>query len=112
MQYSTLKVVFLGDRQKIRAFAETYTNHVFNPEMKINVGVDFYIKEVNYPQLGTIRLQIWAESGEEKFRFIMPTYIKGASAVVLFLDTESDQFQNDLVERIHFINIIDDRLII
>jgi len=51
----------------------------------MTLGVDFMLKtiEVNGEM---IKLQIWDFAGEERFRFLFPSYIRGASGAVFMYD--------------------------
>lgn len=51
----------------------------------MTLGVDFHLKpiEVNGEM---IKLQIWDFAGEERFRFLFPSYIRGANGAVFMYD--------------------------
>lgn len=51
----------------------------------MTLGVDFHLKalEVNGEM---VKLQIWDFAGEERFRFLFPSYIRGASGAIFMYD--------------------------
>lgn len=51
----------------------------------ITIGVDFHIKAV---EIGgkKVTLQIWDFAGEDRFRFLLPSYAKGANGVIFMFD--------------------------
>ncbi len=61
---------------------------------RLTIGVDFHVKtiEINNKK---IKLQIWDVGGEERFRFLLPTYCLGANAAFLLYDiTRSSTLDN------------------
>ncbi len=51
----------------------------------MTIGVDFNVKslEVNSKK---VKLQIWDFGGEERFRFLLPTYVRGAAGALFMYD--------------------------
>ena len=49
------------------------------------IGVDFEVKslEINGKK---VKLQIWDFGGEERFRFLLPTYVRGANGGIFMYD--------------------------
>jgi small GTP-binding protein len=62
-----------------------YLTGVFKTDSSITIGVDFHVKriEVNSKK---VSLQIWDFAGEERFRFLLPNYVVGASAGIFMYD--------------------------
>ncbi|MFX1257704.1 MAG: Rab family GTPase [Promethearchaeota archaeon] len=54
-------------------------------DSKVTIGVDFKIKRLNMYEM-KIALQIWDFAGEDRFRFLLPSYIKGASGGIFMYD--------------------------
>ena len=57
----------------------------FISDTKTTIGVDLQVKTINVSGLYT-KLQIWDFGGEERFRFFLPRYIKGAHGGILMYD--------------------------
>ncbi|MHA1820045.1 MAG: Rab family GTPase [Promethearchaeota archaeon] len=99
----TFKVLMLGDASVGKTtFSERYITGVFNPNLKLTVGVDFFIKNL-YIDGKKIKLQIWDMGGEDRFRFLLPTYCLGSSGAIFMYDItrgsslESNQAWCDIV---------------
>lgn len=51
----------------------------------MTIGVDFHVKTIGIHGK-KVKLQIWDVGGEERFRFLLPTYCLGANAAFLLYD--------------------------
>ncbi|MFX1489321.1 MAG: Rab family GTPase [Promethearchaeota archaeon] len=81
----TFKVVLAGESEGKTSFTKRFCYNIFNPSERLTIGVDFHVKTVEF--LGKrSKLQIWDVGGEERFRFLLPTYCLGASAAILMYD--------------------------
>lgn len=68
-----------------RNLTQRYCYDVFDPQDKLTIGVDFHVKTVEIDGK-RIKLQIWDVAGEERFRFLLPTYTLGANAAMIIFD--------------------------
>jgi small GTP-binding protein len=76
----------LGDKSTLKtALTIRYISGFFLEELKLTIGVDFYSKTTNY-EGKKIKLQIWDFGGEERFRFLLSQYCKGANAAMFLYD--------------------------
>lgn len=62
-----------------------FLTDVFKGGSQITIGVDFHIKKLEI-QEKRITLQIWDFAGEERFRFLLPSYVLGASGGIFMFD--------------------------
>ncbi|MFW9783538.1 MAG: Rab family GTPase [Candidatus Heimdallarchaeota archaeon] len=62
-----------------------YLTGVFKGDSNITIGVDFHIKKLNIDEK-RVSLQIWDFAGEDRFRFLLPSYVLGASGGVFMYD--------------------------
>jgi small GTP-binding protein len=53
--------------------------------MKETVGIDFFVKNVVYKG-ATYKLQLWDTAGQEKFKSLVPNYIRDAHCAVFVYD--------------------------
>jgi small GTP-binding protein len=62
-----------------------YISGFFLEDLKLTIGVDFYSKTtiINGKK---VKLQIWDFGGEERFRFLLSQYCKGANAAMFLYD--------------------------
>ena len=57
------------------------------------MGIDFLVKNVNYKG-ALYRLQLWDTAGQEKFKSLVPNYIRDAHCAVFVFDiTSKHSFQ-------------------
>ena len=91
----TFKILLLGDASVGKtSFTKRYCYNVFNPSERLTIGVDFHVKTIEMNNK-KIKLQIWDVGGEERFRFLLPTYCLGANAAFLLYDiTRSSTLDN------------------
>lgn len=65
-------------------FIHYYVNNEFIPDTKMTIGVQFHVKKTTVDG-NDVRLILWDLGGQERFRCMLPTYIKGAiGGLVLF----------------------------
>ena len=57
----------------------------FLPETKMTIGVEFFLKELNVDGWDII-LQLWDFGGQERFRFLLDSYVTGAKGALLMFD--------------------------
>ena len=70
-----------------------YTDNIFNAENLPTIGFDYRIKIVQ-TDFGAIKLQIWDTVGQERFRAINSTFVKGSDCIILGYDvTERYSFE-------------------
>lgn len=84
------------------SFTKRYCYNIFNPSERLTIGVDFHVKLVEL-QNKKIKLQIWDVGGEERFRFLLPTYCLGANAAFLLYDITRPQTLDNISE---WVNIV------
>ncbi|MHA1733097.1 MAG: Rab family GTPase [Promethearchaeota archaeon] len=86
----TFKILLLGDASVGKTtLTHRFIDGVFLDNPRLTIGVDFFSKKVLVPEEEgemAARLQIWDFGGEERFRFLLPTYCKGANAALFLYD--------------------------
>ena len=94
----TFKLLLLGDASVGKtSFTKRYVYNLFNPSERLTIGVDFHVKTVEF-QGKKVKLQIWDVGGEERFRFLLPTYCLGANAAFLLYDITRPQTLDNINE--------------
>lgn len=80
------KVVFIGNPT---AGKTSLLNRICNDKFENNydstIGVDFFTKTVFYNET-IFKIQLWDSAGQEKYRALIPSYIRGASIIFLIYD--------------------------
>lgn len=64
-------------------------NNIFIDSTKMTIGTDFFIKKIertNEQFVNQATLLLWDFAGQERFRFILKDYIRGAQGVILCFD--------------------------
>jgi small GTP-binding protein len=93
-----LKLVIAGEGGVGKtAMTLRFTKGIFLEGTKMTIGVDFSAVKV---MLGDeqVTLQLWDFGGEDRFRFILPGYCKGASGALLVFDLTKPYSFNNLSE--------------
>ncbi|MFX1456529.1 MAG: Rab family GTPase [Promethearchaeota archaeon] len=94
----TFKIMLLGEPEVgKKALAERFCFNIFNPSERLTVGVDFYAKTIEL-QGKTIKLQIWEVGGEERFKFLLSQYCKGANGAMIMIDITNSKSINQIPE--------------
>lgn len=86
MADAMFKIVFFGDGGVGKTTLITrFLTGVFKSDSQITIGVDFHVKKVDIDGK-RVSLQIWDFAGEDRFRFLMPSYVVGASGGIFMFD--------------------------
>jgi Ras-related protein Rab-1A len=84
-----LKILITGDSQVGKTtLLYRYIEDEFVDTTTMTVGVEFSYKELQFNNT-IVQLQIWDIGGQERFRFMVDKYIKGAHGALLLFDTTS-----------------------
>ena len=82
----TWKIMMLGDASVGKtSLTIRYISGFFLEDLKLTIGVDFYSKTTSFKGK-KVKLQIWDFGGEERFRFLLHQYCKGANAAFFLYD--------------------------
>jgi len=86
MYDAIFKIVIFGDAGSGKTtLAKRYMNGIFIPDTQMTIGVDFETKDLKVNGIH-VKLMVWDFAGEERFRFILPKYIRGAMGGILLYD--------------------------
>ena len=111
-QISRQKIIFTGDVAVGKtSIVNTLLNSKFTEEYEASIGVDFFSKTLNYKGK-QIKLQIWDSAGQEKFRSLIPNYIRGAALVFLVYDVTNKNSFDSLPNWLKFIDNIEKTIIV
>jgi hypothetical protein len=78
------KIIVLGKPEKT-AFILKFVSGIFIEEIRNTIGADVYIKNVEIEGIN-VTLQIWDFAAEERFRFLLPQYIRDANGAIITYD--------------------------
>ena len=77
----------------------------------MSIGVDFMSKNLRYHGQN-IKLQIWDSAGQEKYKGLIPSYVRNSSIVFVVYDVSSKSSFNNVSSWISFIKSIENTTII
>lgn len=85
-QQALFKLCIFGDGGVGKTtLVQKYLTGLFTPDTRLTVGVDFHVKKMNVDSIN-ITLQIWDFAGEDRFRFLLPSYLRGANGGIFMYD--------------------------
>ena len=80
------KILTVGDGSVGKTtLLQRYVDGLFKEDQKMTIGVNFYLKRIQIEDFD-IALQLWDFGGQERFRFLLKKYIKGAAGTLLLYD--------------------------
>lgn len=80
------KLVVFGDGGVGKTSLVTrYLQGVFTGNTTMTIGVDFHTKKIKINDM-LVSLQIWDFAGEDRFRFLLPSYLRGANGGIFMYD--------------------------
>ena len=106
-QTSRQKIIFCGDAGVGKtSIINSIMGQKFSEDYEPSIGVDFFSKTIRYKGR-LIKLQIWDSAGQEKFKSLIPNYIRGSSLIFLIFDMSRKLSYDHLTDWIKFITDID-----
>ena len=121
MNDSSMDVSYQINRQKIIFTGDIYVGKTsiinvlmgqkFSNDYEASIGVDFFSKTIKYKGK-IIKLQIWDSAGQEKFRSLIPNYIRGSSLVFIVYDISNRKSFENLQSWVDFVNNIENSNIV
>ena len=80
------KIVFIGNPSTGKtSLLNRICNDKFLPDYDSTIGVDFFTKTIYYNE-NIFKIQLWDSAGQEKYRSLIPSYLRGASIIFLVYD--------------------------
>jgi small GTP-binding protein len=108
---TTFKLMLAGDERSGKGkIVENYTTSIHNPAQRIKIGVKWFIKDLALEGNLLVRLQMWDFGGEERFRFLLPTYVNGSNGALLFYNITDLGTLNSLDEWLKILRSYDKKV--
>jgi len=86
MYDATFKIIIFGDAGCGKTtLTQRFLTNLFVSDQTMTIGVDFEVKSLEVDEQ-KVKLQIWDFGGEERFRFLLPTYVRGARGGLFLYD--------------------------
>ena len=110
------KLVFVGDISVGKtAVMNRFINNNFSGDYDVNIiyinffiilqptiGVDFATKTITYKD-SSLKLQIWDSAGQERYKSLIPSYVRGASIIFILYDVSKKNSFTNVITWINFI---------
>ncbi len=81
-----LKVILAGEGGVGKTtLLHRYVSNTFLEQTRMTIGVEFFLKELVLNNREVV-LQIWDFGGQERFRFLLHSYVLGAKGALLMFD--------------------------
>ena len=96
------KIIFLGDQYVGKSsILNRFYQDKFEPDYQATIGLDFHSKNVDING-NTVRLLLYDTAGQEKFKSLIPMYIRDANIIIVVYDicnrdsfTHTDHWVNE-----------------
>jgi small GTP-binding protein len=96
VQSSRYKLVIVGDISVGKTSIITqFVDNNFKDNYDPSIGVDFASKTIRF-RGRYLKLQIWDTAGQEKYKSLIPSYIRGSAIVYIVYDITS-KFNNIII---------------
>ncbi|MFX1277026.1 MAG: Rab family GTPase [Promethearchaeota archaeon] len=83
---ATYKIAIFGESTVGKTtLTQRYLTGIFKIDPQLTMGAEIFIKYINVKEKRVV-LQIWDFGGEERFRFLLPTYASGSSGGIFMFD--------------------------
>jgi small GTP-binding protein len=83
-----------------------YVDGFFDDRTIMTVGVDFFIKEVDFDNAHCL-LQLWDLGGQERFRYLLENFVMGARGALLLFDLTRMPKIGDILEWVNIARLHD-----
>lgn len=81
------KILMLGDAAVGKtSLSQYYIENAFTPDIRLTVGIQFFIKQEIIVEGKKVKLQIWDFGGEDRFRIMVPTLCLGSHGCIFMYD--------------------------
>ena len=106
------KVVLIGDSSVGKtAIINQFMYESIDENHQATVGIDFFAKTLVIGEK-TVKMQIWDTAGQEKFRALIPSYIRDSTVALFVYDITSEESFNNLERWYKMVNDIADPAIV
>ena len=106
------KIIFVGDAGVgkttiINRIMDNQFNEVYEP----SIGVDFMSKSIKYKGQN-VKLQMWDTAGQEKYKGLIPSYVRNSSIVFVVYDVAVKTSFDNIPKWITFIRTIENTTLV
>lgn len=84
-----------------------YVEGKFDESTIMTVGVDFFIKEIEFDSEAECTLQLWDFGGQIRFRHLLENYVMGARGALLLIDLTRTPKMDEILEWVNIVRLHD-----
>ena len=106
------KIIFVGDACTGKtSIINRIIDNPFNDTYEVSIGIDFMSKNIRF-RGQNIKIQIWDSAGQEKYRGLIPSYIRNSSIVFVVYDVSNRSSFENILNWISFVKNIEKTIMI
>ena len=106
------KIIFVGDAATGKtSIINRIIDNPFNEIYEISIGIDFMSKNIRFRGQNT-KIQIWDSAGQEKYKGLIPSYIRHSSLVFLVYDVSRKESFDNIINWINFVRNIEKTIMV
>ena len=106
------KIIFVGDAGVGKTtIISRIMDNPFSESYEPSIGVDFMSKNIKFHGQN-IKLQMWDTAGQEKYKGLIPSYVRNSSVVFLVYDISSKLSFDNIPKWINFIKTIENTTLV
>ena len=101
------KLIFVGDAGVGKtSIIGRIVDNPFNETYEVSIGVDFISKNIRFHGQN-IKLQIWDSAGQEKYKGLIPSYIRNSSIIFIVYEVSKRTTFDNVPKWIKFVKDIE-----
>ena len=101
------KVIFIGDANTGKtSIINRIIDNPFNETYEVSIGIDFMSKNIRF-RGQNIKIQIWDSAGQEKYKGLIPSYVRNSSIVFIVYDISNRNSFENVQNWINFVKNIE-----
>ena len=106
------KIIFVGDANTGKtSIINRIIDNPFNETYEVSIGIDFMSKNIRF-RGQNIKIQIWDSAGQEKYKGLIPSYVRNSSIVFIVYDISNRSSFNNVHNWISFVKNIEKTIMI
>ena len=101
------KIIFVGDACTGKtSIINRIIDNPFNDTYEVSIGIDFMSKNIRF-RGQNIKIQIWDSAGQEKYKGLIPSYVRNSSIVFIVYDVSNRTSFDNISNWISFVKNIE-----
>ena len=101
------KIIFVGDACTGKtSIINRIIDNPFSDTYEVSIGIDFMSKNIRF-RGQNIKIQIWDSAGQEKYKGLIPSYVRNSSIVFIVYDVSNRSSFDNVENWISFVKNIE-----